>query len=206
MHFCGGRQGRLPNWRVPDEVRNMSGRDRLESILWGEQLRTFVPFSGWDPAVCFTEAMGEGIKFMIQRQGYEPWGVAFDKQSVYNVGGGPVWYSRREQVERLERLDPSLLSWAVLLDAPNYDWRWEREWRIVRPSVSGEGVALSELRLACLLVGDPSWTGARYDYCIAADTGQPRWDNFLPRLLPRGLPRGWWNAITGNIEWLAPLW
>jgi hypothetical protein len=181
----------------------MRGPDRLASILWGEQLRTFVPYSGRDPAVSFTEAMLEGIKFMIQQQGYAPWGVAFDKQSVYNAGGGPVWYPRLPQHQRLLQLDPSLLSWAVLLEAPDYDWHWEREWRIVRPSASGQSVvALSELRMAALLVGDPSWNGVRYEYRVAADTGQPRWDHFFQRI-PSGLQRWWWNGT--ELQLLRPL-
>lgn len=182
----------------------MSGPDRLASILWQQRLRTFVTYSGGDPAVCFTEAMEAGLKFMIQQQGYEPWGVMFDRQSVYNVGGGPVWYTRQAQHQMLMQLDPCLRSWAVRLDAPDSDWRWEREWRIVRPSASGQAVALSELRLAGLLVGDPSWTGVRYAYCVAAATGQPTWGNFFPPL-PPGLPRGWWNPTTAQIQWLPPL-
>lgn len=189
--------------KLPSEILSISGPDRLKSILWQQQLRTFVPYSGRDPAVSFTEAMGPGIKYMIQQQGYEPWGVAFDRQSVYNVGGGPVWYPRSPQHQRLLQLDPSLLSWAVLFEAPNYDWHWEREWRIVRPSVSGEGVvALSELRLAALLVGDPSWNGLRYDYLVAADTGQPRQGYFFPQI-PSGLQRWWWNGT--DLQMLPPL-
>jgi hypothetical protein len=199
MHFCGGRIGRRPNLEVPVEFRNMSGPDRLTRILWEQQLRTFVPFSGADRVVCFTEAMQPGLEFMIRQQGYGPWGVAFEKQSVYNLGGGPVWYPRTEQ-HKILQLDHRLRSWAVPLEAPGNDWRWEREWRIVRSSPPA--VALTELRLACLLVGDPWWNGVLYETRVAADTGQPRQDYFFPPI-PPGLPRYWWNGT--HIQLLSPL-
>ena len=68
------RSGRRANLKVPVEFRSMSGPDRLTRILWEQQLRTFVPFSGGDRVVCFTEAMEPGLKFMIRQQGNEPWG------------------------------------------------------------------------------------------------------------------------------------
>jgi hypothetical protein len=199
-HFCGGRQGRALNWRLPDNIRNMSGPDRLTSILWEMQLRTFVTYSGGDPAVCFTEAMEPGIKYMIQTKGYEPWGLIFGRQSVYNADGGPVWYARQKQFERIGQHDPSLQSWVVRLDAPGSDWSWEREWRIVRSSA----VELRELELVGLLVGDPRWTGVRYANCVSVVTGQLTWGNFYPPL-PSGLPRWLWNPANVQFQWLPPL-
>lgn len=200
-HFCS--RCRPLGREVPEDIRRMSAPDRLESILWDRGLRTFVTYSGGDPAVCFTEARQAGLEFLIQKRGYEPWGLLFDRQSVYDAGGGPVWYARPEQQQMLKQLDPRLLSWAVRLD-PGSDWLHEREWRIARPAMISPAVGLNELRLAALLVGDPSWNGVRYAYCVAAATGQPRWDYFLPPL-PPGLPRAWWNPTTAQIQWLPPL-
>lgn len=90
-----------------------------------------------------------------------------------------MWYARPEQRSFLERHAPGLLSWTVPLD-PGSDWVHEREWRVSRPPTPTPVVELTELRLAGLLVGDPSRTGARRAYRVAADTGQPRWDNFFP--------------------------
>jgi hypothetical protein len=67
-----------------------------------------------------------------------------------------VWYPR-EQQHKILQLDPLLRSWEVLLEAPDNDWRWECKWRIVRSSPPT--VALTELRLAGLLVGDQLWSG-----------------------------------------------
>lgn len=199
-HFCGGREGRTPNLKLPDEIRSMSGPDRLASILWQQQLRTFVTYSGAYPAVCFTEAMDLGMKFMIQNRGYAPWGLIFSRQSVYNAHGGPVWYARQEEFEWLGKHDPGLQSWAVCWNAPRNDWRWEREWRIVRPSA----VALTELELVGLLVGDQWWTGARYVNYVAAETGQPIWGNFFPPV-PPGLPRWLWDPANAQFQQLLPL-
>jgi hypothetical protein len=42
----------------------------------------------------------------------------------------------------------------------------------------------------------------RYEYRVAADTGQPRQDHFFPPI-PSGLPRYWWNGT--EIQLLPPL-
>jgi hypothetical protein len=92
---------------------------------------------------------------------------------------------------------PNLQSWAVRLDAPNPDWTWEREWRIVR----SPAVALHELALVGLLVGAASWTGVRYANCVSAATGQLESGNFFPPL-PPGLPRFLWNYSNADFEQL----
>jgi hypothetical protein len=63
---------------------------------------------------------------------WPPWGVILWRQWVYAVDGGPVWYARSKQYERLT---PDLLPWAVQFNtdptvARHNDWVHEREWRI----------------------------------------------------------------------------
>jgi hypothetical protein len=182
----------------------MTAPERLASVLWDGRLRTFVTVSGGDPAVCLTEATVQGLQFLIERRSYEPWGLMFDRQSVYTAGGGPVWHARPEQYQALQQFGPGLRSWAVRLD-PGSDWLEEREWRIVRPATNQPpAVPLAELRLAGLIVGDPSWTGARYAYRVAVATGQPGWGNFFPPI-PPGLPRWWWNPSSARFQSLSPL-
>jgi hypothetical protein len=111
-----------------------------------------------------------------------------------------VWYARQKQFERISQHDPSLQSWVVRLDAPGSAWSWEREWRIVRSST----VALRELELIGLLVGNPSWTGVCYANCVSVVTGQRIWGNFYPPL-PPGLPRWLWNHTNAQFQWLPPL-
>ena len=207
-HFCD--RGRPPRKQVPADIYRLSAQERLTSILWDQALRAFVTYSGGHPAVGFTESTLQGLNFLISQRRYQPWGLVFDRQSVYDAGGGPVWHARREQYEKLEQLnDPDLRSWAVRLDPeskPESDWLEEREWRIPRPAITGQPpvVQLSELRLVALLVGDPSWTGARYTRAIATATSQPAQGLFFP-WLPSGLPRWCWNSTAGQIQALPPL-
>lgn len=192
-HFCG--RGRSDGPHVPQEIKVMSARDRLTSILWQRTLRTFVTFSGGAPAVCFTEALLPGLQFMIQRRGYQPWGLVFLRQAIYDSGGGPAWHARPQQYEVLKQ-DPHLRSWAVRLEAGSSDWLEEREWRIVRQG----DVSLDELRPAGLLVGDLSWTGARWVHI--SGQAAPGW--YFPPLAA-DLPRLYWNAQTGSLESAPPL-
>jgi hypothetical protein len=187
----------------------LSAQERLESILWNQALWAFVTYSGGHPAVNFTESTMDGLRFLIRDRRYQPWGLMFDRQSVYDAGGAPVWHARREQYEKLKQLnDPDLRTWALRLDPETEsDWLEEREWRIPRPAISGQpppAVPLYELRLVGLLVGDPSWTGAQHRYAIAAATGQYAWGNFFPPM-PSGLSRWWWNPEAELIQPLPPL-
>jgi hypothetical protein len=191
-HFCG--RGRPDGPHVPLDVRGLNAAARLASILWEGTLRTFVTFSGGYPATCFTEAKLDGLKFMIQRRGYQPWGLLFERQGVYSAGGGPAWHARTEEFDLL-RQDPRLRSWAVRLEAGYSDWLEEREWRIVRNG----GVPLQELLPVALLVGDSSWTGARW----TQPPGYPAAYYYPP--MASGLLRLYWNASNAEFQVLDPL-
>lgn len=133
----------------------------------------------------------------------------FSRQSVYDAGGAPVWYARPAEVEALRALStnggPDMRAWTVRLD-PGSDWLEEREWRVPRPhSISpSPGIDLSELHLVGLLVGDQSWTGARYTTAANA-MGQQQTAWFYPPI-PHGVPRWWWNATASTLVPLAPLY
>ena len=47
-----------------------------------------------DPVVCFSEATLGGIRHMVGASGsiphYEPYGIAFTTQTVFDCGGGPA--------------------------------------------------------------------------------------------------------------------
>lgn len=200
-HFCGRRREPCPD--VPSSIRNMSARQRLESILWETQLQMFVTFSGGDPAVCFTEATFAGLKYMIERRGYEPWALMFDRQYVYSAGGAPAWHARDLEYRLLQQ-NQRLRSWAVRL-GPGSDWLEEREWRIVRPQTAGKpwGIPLGDLRLVGLIVGDPTWTGARWANCVPAGSDRPVWSMYYPPV-PGGLPRWWWDPANAQFQALTP--
>ncbi|MGH3599783.1 MAG: hypothetical protein ACRDQH_05810 [Pseudonocardiaceae bacterium] len=182
----------------------MSSAERLASILWDGHARAFVTDSGGDPAVCFTELTWRGLDFVMQERPHQPWGLMFDRRTVYNAGGGPTWHARATELQALGHLSPRLRAWAVPL-VPGTAWLQEREWRIPRaPCEPRTAVALSELQLVGLLVGDPRWTGSRWEHCVSAGTGQHQWGNFFPPLAS-GLPRFWWDPSSAQLQRLRPL-
>lgn len=177
----------------------MKASDRLGSILHSGHFYGYRTFSGGLPAVCFSEVTENGLRFLITRRDYEPWALVVDRQSVYDLGGGPVWYARPEQYDRLGQLDPVLRSWAVRLD-PGSDWLEEHEWRIV---LEGQPVVpLTSLRVVAIVVGEPAWTGSYQQFHPDA-TGQLQ-PYSIPMPLPAGLPRWWWNPATSQLELLDP--
>lgn len=192
-HFCG--RGRPPGVDVPPDIRTMEPPDRLASILWDGFLKAFDARSGGYPAVCFTEARHAGLDFMMRLRGYKPWGLMFDRGSVYRAGGGPVWHARDAEAEALRKLDdPIFRSWVVRLGVQpgeQSDWLEEREWRIVLGATSEPRsvVPLERLKLVGILIDDMQWTGAR--------SGQMG----LPVLPPRtaGVPRYQWDRSAGRL-------
>jgi hypothetical protein len=203
-HFCS--RTRRSTQDVPDYIRIMSPAQRLESILWERGFRAHKPYIGPDPIVSFTEATINGINFMVQQRSYQPWGLIFNRQSVYSAGGGPVWHVRDDVLAGFDR-DSFLSSWAVRLGQGS-DWLEEREWRIVRPVTTpgvATGVGLHELKLAAILVGDPTWTGARQDLTIAAAANMHPWTPFYPLGLG-GVPRFWWNPELRGMQLLDPFY
>jgi hypothetical protein len=204
VHFCG--RPRQPGVDVPAYIASMTPQSRLENILWEQGLQMFVTFSGGDPAACLSEVTEAGLRYMIQTRGYAPWGLMFERESVFNAGGGPVWHVRTEQHEQLKQLAPLLRSWAVRL-GDGSDWLEEREWRIVRPKMPGgfaPTVGLSELRLLGLLVGDTAWQGARYETHVPSGGSKPQPGWYFPPVHP-GLPRVLWNAASGQLQTVSPL-
>lgn len=207
-HFCD----RARPQAVPNNIRALDGAGRLGSILWEARLRAFITYSGGDPAVCFTEATIKGLEFLIGERFYQPWGLVFDRQSVYDVGGGPVWYARAEEYYQIRTAGPRAQAWAVKLEAGSSDWLEEREWRVPvdAPRVQLDGssptlqpeVPLSRLRIVALLVGDQSWSPLRQDW-----RPTPTGTDFGPALpsLLAGVDRWWWDREARNLWQLPPL-
>jgi hypothetical protein len=111
-----------------------------------------------------TEATLNGLGFLIRQRGYQPWGLIFERQGVYDAGGGPVWYARPDEYNSLGSvLNNRIRSWLVRLEPGRSDWLEEREWRIPVPAAADPEPALpvQALRLVALLVGDANWLPAR---------------------------------------------
>jgi hypothetical protein len=201
-HFCDRAR---PQSYVPDAIVSMTGQQRLESILWEGQFRAFVTYSGGDPAVCLTEATPAGLKFLINRRWYQPWGLVLDRQSVYDTGGGPVWYARPEEYRTMREVSGRVRSWTVRLEPGSSDFLEEREWRIpVSGAVPTPHVPLSGVRIQALLVGEPTWMPTRMAMRPSLETGVPEYGPALPGCLS-GVSRWWCNPTDGELYQLPPL-
>jgi hypothetical protein len=193
-HFCDRAR-----WQpsITPEIRGMTAQQRLESILWEGLLRGFVTFSGGVPAVCFTEATLNGLAYLTSKpQPYQPWGLVFDRQAIFDAGGGPVYYARPEEYEFLRGICESgqvnnrLQTWLVRLGGTS-DWLEEREWRVpLAPAPAEPALVLQALGLRALLVGDQGWSAARSGWLPSVISGVPRW---------------WRNPADGIIYELPPL-
>lgn len=155
IHFCGRPPGTGSSPDTAADVRALTPPQRLHQILWQGQIRGFRQF-GTEPAtVCFSESPLDHMKWLIQERFWPPWGILLERQVVFDLGGGPVWYVRTAQLAELPR---DLRGWAVRLDAGDRrsDWLHEREWRIPL-SANGGAVAIPMNPQPTILVGDPSW-------------------------------------------------
>lgn len=203
-HFCGRPR---PPGRAWDWIKAMSPPQRLTNILREGGLRAFVTFSGGDPAVCLTEATTEGLNFLVRERGYAPWGLVFERQRVYDVGGGPVWYARTDEYQQLRyRVSPRVQSRLVRLEAESSDWLEEREWRIPvpGPAESTPAVPLEALRPYAMLVADPHWTPGYLEHRVSPMTGYPETVLNLPASV-FGVRRWCWDWQARVFYQLTPL-
>lgn len=216
VHFCGRPAWAAVSNAVPSEIRDMAPPERLEAILWSEELRAFSPFGAdrSQPMVCLSESPRDHLQWLLTR-GWAPWGLLVSRQAVYDLGGGPVWYARPEQLALLDR---RLHGWAVRFDAApesRSDWLHEREWRIPADPDSPV-VPLVPGTLEAILVGDPEWepvrevdvdTGDLINVITGefTDAGSPYAEPVYAReeKWPRlwcNLPRLYWDATTGQLH------
>ncbi|MBF6456440.1 hypothetical protein [Nocardia cyriacigeorgica] len=186
---------------VPDEIRALDPVERMESILTDGAISAFVTYSGGMPSVCMTEATWVGVSYLVESRGYKPWALMFDRQKVYDAGGGPVWYARPDEYKALKD-NTRLRTWAVELSDQS-DWSHEREWRVPRPADSGgiaPSIPLLELGFCGVLVGDAAWDPrtVAHDPNLGVGNLPTHWD-FLPSPALVGIPRYWWNSAESSI-------
>lgn len=207
IHFCGRPFGRQPTPFVPADVRAMTAEARLHQILWQQQLSGFPPFGAASPMICFSESPPDHLGWLLRR-GWQPWGLVFTRQSLYQVGGGPVWYTRSPQYDELSEAHRS---WAVRLDANPYrksDWLHEREWRVPHP-----GLYLPPGSVVAVITGRPDWQPwgvVNRELMVDPETGgqvDPSYPNAVPQVVPvTELPPLWgtvqkwhWDVATGQV-------
>jgi hypothetical protein len=203
-HFCGRSR---PQLLLPDGINAMTPSQRLANILWEGRLRAFQTYSGGDAAVCLTEATIDGLNFLVRRRGYAPWGLVFERQSVYDAGGGPVWYARTDEYKQLRQwISPRVQSRLVRLEAGRSDWLEEREWRIPvsDPAQPMPAVPLAALHLYAILVGEQHWTPGRLEYMIPPDSGRTEGVLIFPPTVLR-VPRWCWDWQAGVFYQLPAL-
>lgn len=183
-HFTG-RNGDRPQC-VPEEIRQMTGQQRLERILHEERIRAFAPFGTTTACVCFSESPPNHLSHLIQTGRFSPWGIVTSRATLLKLKGGAVAYVPDAVYARFKRY--GLEHWAVRTGNGSA-WMHEREWRL--PSSEG-GRPIGAVR--AILVGDASWRPAPV---------VTEWHNGLTgeRLLgPDGDP------FTQPVEELPRLW
>ena len=92
---------------------------------------------GGECCICFTETphtlLSHDKKYFSR---YSPFGIMFQKDFIFNLGGRPVKYSTEDEYDLL----PNELKYRFvkmgLSSNPKIDFSWEREWRLRKESLN----------------------------------------------------------------------
>lgn len=211
IHFCGRPSSAPVTPTVPQAIRDLHPWQRLHNILWKGQIRGFAPFGSDSPMVCLSESTPEHLCWLLSNCQWPPWGLLLRRQTAYDLGGGPVWYARTEQ---LTKLPAELRGWAVRLEAGTHrsEWLHEREWRIPVPP-GNPVLQLPPDGVPVILVGDPQWQPTALvrrtvfvdQTGMQAVPGQPAHPQVvdvpeLPYLWTAALERWYWDPATQRIR------
>lgn len=204
VHFTGRGS---PTPEVPDSIRAMQPRERLDDIIGGRILRGFPPYGASTPCVCFSECPDDHLKHLVLVRGFSPWGVVVTRNQMMKVGGGSIAYVPPEVYAKFKAL--GLEHWAMRTE-PGSTWMHEREWRL---PLTGKGVRLGAI--AAILIGDPEWRPSLvpkdewYDEFTGLPSEGPGESPFARQV--QALPPLWlespiwvWNAATKEIDRYKP--
>lgn len=170
LHMTGRQGRRGPGVRA--EVANLTPVQRLANILWHSILWYSPPFDGAWPVVCLSQMTRTALGALTPSR-YQPTGLAFHKQAVFDGQGGPALYVRGDEYDALREsgLAPSFLARAVRYwpgrEAPftleealrpqsemtQSEWALEREWRIPRRNGTEVGWTFTPAAVAFLVLG-----------------------------------------------------
>ena len=193
VHFTGRPR---PREDLNEKVAAMSAEDRLKSILQDRTVWAMKTFYAILPVVCFTESTKSGLEYMIAGAGFEPWGIVFHRETVFEQGGGPVFHLRGDEWHHREDM-PARLQSRIIKFAPDehVEWVEEREWRI--PYDEGEtGFTFDPEQVEAVIVGERGWPPSvptmemvwnGHDWGPDVVSAEPEWF--------AGYTRWWW---TGN--------
>src|SRR5262249_23281664 len=81
IHFTG-RNGLKIN--VEEAIVNMTANERLERILLEGVIHAFETFAAGAPVVCLTESTKAAVVRLIADRRYEPFGIGFSKQLIFD--------------------------------------------------------------------------------------------------------------------------
>jgi hypothetical protein len=211
VHFAL-RIGSVNN-KIPAAIEKQKGQERLVSILRDGCIRAFPVWgAGPLPVVCFTECTKAGIESLLDRKRYEPFGLAFRKDRVFEAGGGPAFYVRGDEWKawldlpnkiraRATRLWPGAVVEEGEHELASYlrgksEWAVEREWRVLGTG-DPPGFRFSLRDVAFVLLHDPP--GEFPDLWVEDDESE------LAKKLA-SIPRLELDADTNSIEDPAGIW
>ena len=133
----------LGDHNVNNEIKTMTAYQRVINILKeGRIIASKMPWTG-AKAVCFTESPWNGLIAHTER--YSPYGIGFEKRSLFAKHGGPALYVRPDHFTMQEDekngfseyllpfvtpFSPSYRPKSMKSDIGNCDYSHEREWRV----------------------------------------------------------------------------
>lgn len=145
IHFTGRRGVE----RRASAVKDNDDLGRLRSIVGTRRLLGFDgPGISGAPSVCLTEATADGCSWLLSSGRYTSCGIAFHKDYLFKVGGGPVLQVRGDEWDGVRSWPPSMRARAVRLWpgaqadpgerlpwwlSGRSEWSYEREWRVPTP-------------------------------------------------------------------------
>jgi hypothetical protein len=164
IHFTG-RTGRRIN--VDPVIEALPAHERLLRILVDGVVRGFETFGAGAPVVCLTESVKASVARLIQDRRYEPCGIGFSKQFIFDRNGGPAFYVRGDEWStataalpqplrcRLVRFWPGAApdpgEWLSNDLLTTSEWLHEREWRVPTE------LCFDWPDVKFLIVPDPRW-------------------------------------------------
>lgn len=197
VHFTGrARKESSP------ETYFLSPEGILDLILSEERLLAKPPFGSKRDTVCLSESDEFGVAALLARGQFAGWGIVLQRNWVWRVGGGPVWYARDEVWRSVNaKADQELLQWMVRTSPQEADWFHEREWRIPARDPSSY-IDLDPDAVAAILVSDSEWEPSPSQATDYWGDGRLAVLETTNRLAAQ-VPRWFWNGDC--IEILPPV-
>jgi hypothetical protein len=143
IHFTG-RRG--PKFSVGQNIMEQPAQERLLQILVGGVIHGFETFGSGAPVACFSESTKPAVTKLIREGRYEPCGIGFSKQRIFDSNGGPALYVRGDEWQTMTEVLPHPLRSRLVRFWPGAEtdpddrsadhlrtpsqWLHEREWRI----------------------------------------------------------------------------